>query len=91
MGEAGYWLGRAVGTIANVVNPGLVTLGGGLLAADAELGQILGSAAPYLSAVQLEAPVSSLRQSAAVLHIETAVHGNDAGVLGAAHAALGHR
>ncbi len=88
MAEGGRWLGRAIGSAINAFNPGLVTIGGGLIEADKALSQDDGGFGPYTSAAFAEAKRSSLGASGKVASLTTGVLGNEAGIRGASLAAL---
>lgn len=76
--EAGAWLGAAIASVANLVNPSLVVIGGGV----AETGDLL------LQPAREAAARHTLRRALESLRIVPAALGNEAGVLGAALAAL---
>ena len=69
-----YWLGIGIGIVINMLNPGMILIGGGVVSA----GKLL------LGPVAEEARRRSHRISFAGCRIEKAALGNDAGLVGAA-------
>lgn len=78
MQETGVWLGIGIGSLINVLNPEMVVLGGGMIAAGEKLFQPIRETARNQS---FDVPGERATIVAAAL-------GNDAGVIGAAGCAL---
>jgi glucokinase len=79
--KAGEWLGVALSNVMNIINPQVVTIGGGVvLAAES----IQGGTNIFLDAAQKKATSLALKRVAAATSIRRAMHGNDSGLLGAA-------
>lgn len=76
--EAGHWLGAGIASLVNALNPELVVIGGGV----AQTGDLIFD--PVREGVRQH----SLRRAHEVLTILPAQLGTDAGILGAAMAAL---
>lgn len=76
--EAGAWLGTAIASVANLVNPGLVVIGGGV----GEAGELL------LQPAREAAQAHTLERAFETLRIVPAALGNEAGILGAALSAF---
>lgn len=85
---SGKWLGRAIGSVINVLNPSVVTVGGGVVEADHELAAKLSvGIGPYLEAAFSEAINSSLTRSAEAVQLRPSRYGNEGGLIGASIAA----
>jgi len=82
LAEVGRWLGVAIASSVNALDPSLVLIGGGAAAA----------VAPYVLPTAREATAARLLGGAyrTAPPIELAVRGDDAGMLGAAWFAAGH-
>jgi glucokinase len=84
MQEAGYWLGRSIGSVINTLNPAYVTIGGGLLEADMSLADSSCPDGPYFSAAFRESQKASMLRLWDQVLVTRGRLGNDAGVRGAA-------
>jgi glucokinase len=84
---AGRWLGVAVSYVVNIINPSVVTIGGGVPLAAAAASHLCGGRNPFVSAVAESARQRADRRPAATVDIRAAIYGNDAGLIGAAIAA----
>jgi predicted NBD/HSP70 family sugar kinase len=77
--EAGTYLGRAIATLLNVLNPDTVVLGG-------PVGEVIGPS--VLPAIQRELQASALAVTVASARVVLGLLGDDAGAIGAAALAL---
>jgi predicted NBD/HSP70 family sugar kinase len=89
MAECGYFLGRGVGSAINVFNPGIVTVGGGLVQADNELADRDSVWGPYVAEAFAEAKRSSIVASGEFVSLRIGTLGNQAGLRGAGVMAAG--
>ncbi|WP_144118329.1 ROK family protein [Catellatospora sichuanensis] len=80
---AGSWLGVAIGDVMNILNPGIITLGGGVILASESIHKA-NDGGPYVRAAIERARANSIRRISAQTIVRPAVHGNDGGMLGAA-------
>jgi glucokinase len=80
--DAGAWLGIAIANVMNMIDPGAITIGGGLVLASHDVHADDGG--PYVRAAIRTARQMALRRIAEVTEISQAVHGNDGGLIGAA-------
>jgi len=81
--EAGYWLGIGIGNVLNILNPSLVTVGGGVPLAASRL-TALNQGDLYFSSILKGAEQSAHKRVFANSDIKLAILGNDAGLIGAA-------
>ena len=81
--EAGYWLGVGIGCVLNVLNPSLVSVGGGVPLATTEL-LSLNQGDLYFESLLKGAEQSAHKRVFVSSDIKKAVLGNDAGLIGAA-------
>ncbi|MDX1673277.1 MAG: ROK family protein [Longimicrobiales bacterium] len=89
LAEGGKWLGRAVSWLMNLINPVVITLGGGVPVASRSLNDEIGHD-PFFEAVVREARRSAHSRVASFSKIVPAAYGNDGGMVGvAAFAARG--
>lgn len=79
--EAGRWLGTGISLLLNVLNPRIVTVGGGVLVATESLGPDGG---PYLTAAVRAAREHAHKRVVEGTLITQARFGNDGGLIGAA-------
>jgi glucokinase len=90
--DAGHWLGRAIGSLVNIVDPDVVTIGGGIVAAADELAD--GSGVNwYVDAAAASAREAALPRIAERVQIHRAALVNDAALIGIAalvHEGPGH-
>jgi glucokinase len=84
---AGHWLGIGLGNAMNVLNPSVVSVGGGVLLASASI-RGHGEGGPFLSAVSDGILVAAHRRVAASGNLRLARFGNDGGMIGAARLAM---
>jgi len=75
LADLGYWLGAGIASLAAVLDPGVVVLGGGV----SEAGDLL--LAPVQRSIDNHLPAGDNRPN---LHLRTATLGNEAGLIGAA-------
>lgn len=81
----GFWLGVAIGNAMNVLNPGLVTLGGGVVVATGNLVRDYNLASnPYVSGINRGVMQSAHPRIYACGNVRVGRLGNDAGLIGAA-------
>lgn len=81
--RAGWWLGRGLGNAMNVLNPSVVTVGGGvLLASESIAGE--GDGGPFFHAIAAGMEGAAHKRVLASADLKMAVHGNDGGMIGAA-------
>lgn len=80
--EAAWWLGRGLGNAMNVINPAVVTVGGGVALAATEAMRRRG--VEYLDAVREGIESSAHRRVFASAEVRAAEFGNDGGLVGAA-------
>jgi glucokinase len=86
---AGHWLGLALGNAMNVLNPSVVSVGGGaILASESIYSRCDGG--PYLHAVSKGVLASAHRRVAASAQLRQGHFGNDGGMIGAARIAAVH-
>ena len=81
--EGGYWLGVAITNAMTLLNPGVVTLGGGVIDATSELGPHLGKDIYWEQLLQV---IQKTLHPGILLDVDVrkGQHGNDGGVIGAA-------
>lgn len=80
---AGHWLGVGLGDAMNVLNPSVVSVGGGVVLGAETLGDGEGRN-PYVLAVWEGIREAAHRRVAASADLRVAKYGNDAGLVGAA-------
>lgn len=85
--DAGGWLGVAISNVMNVLNPKVITVGGGVILASTAIDPVRGG--PYLRAAIMRAGELAFEGLDEVTSIVPAATGNDGGLLGAA--LLGYR
>jgi glucokinase len=83
---AGHWLGLALGNAMNVLNPSVVTVGGGVLLASESI-QTTGDGGPFLRGVSAGITKAAHRRISASSSLRPARFGNDGGMIGAARLA----
>jgi glucokinase len=83
---SGNWLGLALGNAMNVLNPTVVTVGGGVLLASESI-YSNGDGGPYLDAVSAGIARAAHRRVTASATLRAARVGNDGGIIGAARLA----
>jgi glucokinase len=88
--EAGEWLGRAIGDAVNVVNPRIVTIGGGVVAACRQVEDDPSAGNPYVEAAATSVRLSAQDCVVRGLEIVEAPLLNDAALIGAAALATEH-
>lgn len=79
----GTWLGIAVSNVMNIVDPGIITVGGGVVLA-ADKSRFQGKENPFLKATIERALACAHRRVAAKTVMRQARYGNDGGMIGAA-------
>ncbi len=84
--QAGEWLGKAIGSVVNVLDPEVVTIGGGVVEASRLTPD--GSDNPYIEAARATALVWALPRISERIHIREASLHNDAALIGVAALAL---
>jgi glucokinase len=84
---AGRWLGVAMSYVVNIINPSVVTIGGGVPLAATAASHLCGGGNPFVSAAAESARQRADRRPAASVEIRAASYGNEAGLIGAAIAA----
>ncbi|MGW4413059.1 ROK family protein [Nonomuraea sp. NPDC004702] len=82
LASAGSWLGTAISHAINLLNPGLVTIGGGLVDITQGLGK--SGLGPYVEAAIATARAKSHRRIGSRTVVRPGHHGNDGGLLGVA-------
>jgi len=84
--DAGHWLGIALATVINTVDPAAITVGGGLLAA----ASLATGNDPddYLAAAERAARAHTAPRLGGDVSLDPAAYGNNGGLLGAAQLAL---
>lgn len=81
--RAGYWLGLALGNAMNVLNPSVVSVGGGVLLASEGI-RSEGDGGPFLRAVSDGITEAAHRRVSGSAQLRPAQFGNDGGLIGAA-------
>lgn len=81
--KGGYWLGIGIGNAMNILNPKVVTIGGGVVSATESLIKSDGKDI-YFESIIAGVEFASHRRVFASCDIRKAQHGNDAGMIGAA-------
>ncbi len=84
--KSGYWLGVALGNVMNVLNPQLVTIGGGVVVAISNA--VKDKDNPYFLGVKEGVHYATHRRVEATGSIKAGVLGNTAGLIGAASLAF---
>ena len=83
--KSGYWLGIAVGNVMNILNPQIVTVGGGVIVAIANITKEYSLPEnPYFSGIKEGVHYATHRRVEATGIIKEGVLGNTAGLIGAA-------
>ncbi|HKO52147.1 MAG TPA: ROK family protein [Polyangiaceae bacterium] len=80
--RAGEWLGIAISDLMNILNPAVITIGGGVVLAAATLGDA--GSNPFVEAAIAKAALLAHPGLMPVTRISSAVYGNDGGLVGAA-------
>lgn len=80
---AGAWLGIAMSNVMNILNPGIITVGGGVVLAADKI-RVRGKENPFLKAASESARTHAHRRVVATTEIRQARYGNDGGIIGAA-------
>jgi glucokinase len=88
--EGGYWLGIGIGNCMNIINPGVVSIGGGVIEATTGLLQSLNDDI-YFKSVLKGAEYSSHGRVFNSCSIKKAKYGNSGGIIGAALLSLKYR
>ena len=87
--KSGYWLGVALGNVMNVLNPQLVTIGGGVIVATSKIAEENSlDDNPYFVGVKEGVHYATHRRVEATGVIKAGVLGNTAGLIGAASLAF---
>jgi predicted NBD/HSP70 family sugar kinase len=73
--------------VINIINPSVVTIGGGVPLAATAASHLREGRNPFVSAVATSARERAAKRPAATVDIRAAAYGNDAGLIGAAIAA----
>jgi glucokinase len=81
--HAGYWLGLGLGNAMNVLNPSVVSVGGGVLLASESIGRT-NDGGPFMSGVARGVEAAAHRRVRASAQMLVARLGNDGGLIGAA-------
>jgi len=81
--RAGHWLGLALGNAMNVLNPSVVSVGGGVLLASESI-RSEGDGGPFLRAVSEGITEAAHRRVSGSAQLRPARFGNDGGLIGAA-------
>lgn len=79
----GFWLGRAISYVVNLINPSNITIGGGVLDATIQIQAEVGYD-PYFESVLESIKKSSHRRPLSCVELHRAKFGNNGGLLGAA-------
>lgn len=80
---AGHWLGLALGNAMNVLNPSVVSVGGGALLASESI-HSTGDGGPFLRSVSIGMVEAAHRRVSASAQLRLARFGNHGGMIGAA-------
>lgn len=88
--QAGYWLGIGIGNSMNVIDPSVVSIGGGIIEAANELYQILKEDIFYNSIIRGVEYASNARIYSNC-KVRKSEHGNSSGLIGAALLSLKYR
>ena len=92
--QAGWWLGRGLGNAMNLFNPGMVTVGGGVVLASESI-EAGGDGGPFLEGVAGGMREATHERILVGSELRMSVFGNDGGMIGAAllsqAAAASHR
>lgn len=83
---AGHWLGIGLGNAMNVLNPSVVSVGGGVVLASESI-ESTNDGGPYLRAVSSGVTAAAHRRVAASANLRPARFGNDGGMIGVARLA----
>jgi glucokinase len=81
--EAGYFLGVGVGNAMDVLNPSVVTVGGGVILASESI-EASGDGGPYFRAVAEGIQAAAHKRAAATANVRQSIYGNDGGMIGVA-------
>lgn len=82
--RGGYWLGIGIGNCMNILNPSIVTIGGGVVLGTTDLINFINQDIYYDSVIK-GIEFASHKRVFASCKIQKATYGNDSGLIGAAH------
>lgn len=82
--RAGRWLGIALGSAMNIINPSSVTVGGGVMLASEAVGPAE-TGGPFFAAVKEGISVAAHWRVGAAARLDVARLGNNGGLIGVAH------